>query len=71
MPSVSKKQHNYMAMAQDAVGRAKLKQLGYDPPPKSVAKEYVQADKGKKFKHGSSKKSSKPTKGSRSKKHGY
>lgn len=45
MPSVSQKQHNLMAMV--ANDPAKAKQLGI---PKSVGKEFVQADKGLKFK---------------------
>ena len=44
MPSVSKKQHNLMAMV--ANNPAKAKELGI---PQSVGTEFVQADKGKKF----------------------
>lgn len=44
MPSKSQAQHNLMAMV--ANNPAKAKQLGI---PQSVGKEYVQADKGKKF----------------------
>ena len=44
MPSVSKKQHNLMAMV--ANDPAKAKQLGIS---QSVGKEFVQADKGKTF----------------------
>ena len=44
MPSTSKAQHNLMAMV--ANDPAKAKQLGI---PQSVGKEFVQADKGKKF----------------------
>ena len=44
MPSVSKKQHNLMAMV--ANNPAKAKQLGIK---QSVGKEFLQADKGKKF----------------------
>lgn len=47
MPSVSKKQHNLMAAA--AHNPAFAKKVGI---PVSVAKEYNQADKGKKFKGG-------------------
>ena len=36
-------------MASRAVGRKKLKAEGRDVPPAAVAKEYVHADKGKKF----------------------
>jgi hypothetical protein len=44
MPSVSKKQHNLMAMV--ANDPAAAKRTGV---PQSVGEEYVQADKGKKF----------------------
>jgi hypothetical protein len=44
MPSVSKKQHNLMAMV--ANDPAAAKRLGIKP---SVGKEFIQADKGKKF----------------------
>jgi len=44
VPSVSKKQHNLMAMV--ANDPAKAKQLGI---PQSVGEDYMQADKGKKF----------------------
>jgi len=44
VPSVSKKQHNLMAMV--ANNPAKAKQLGI---PQSVGEEFTQADKGKKF----------------------
>ena len=44
MPSVSKKQHNLMAMV--ANDPAKAKQLGI---PQSVGAEFMKADKGKKF----------------------
>jgi len=47
MPSVSKKQHNLMAAA--AHNPAFAKKVGI---PMSVAKEFNQADKGKKFKGG-------------------
>jgi hypothetical protein len=46
MPSVSGKQHRFMAMASTPEGR---KKLGSKAPPASVAKEYLHADKGKKF----------------------
>lgn len=46
MPSVSKKQHNFMAMAASAKGRAWLKKHGKKAPPVSVAKDYLAADKG-------------------------
>lgn len=38
-----------MAMAMSPKGRAKMRAEGKTPPPESVAKEYVHADKGKKF----------------------
>jgi hypothetical protein len=47
MPSVSKKQHNLMAMV--AHDPAAAKRLGI---PQSVGKEFASADKGKKFKEG-------------------
>lgn len=49
MPSVSKKQHNLMAMV--ANDPAAAKRVGI---PQSVGSEYMQADKGKKFGKGSS-----------------
>ena len=45
MPSVSKKQHNLMAMV--ANDPAAAKRVGI---PQSVGKEFVKADKGRKFK---------------------
>ena len=47
MPSQSKKQHNFMAMI--ATNPKKAKQLKV---PSSVGKEFLHADKGKKFKEG-------------------
>lgn len=44
MPSTSQKQHNLMAMV--AHDPAAAKRLGI---PQSVGKDFVQADKGKKF----------------------
>lgn len=49
MPSATGKQHRYMAMAQSPEGRAKLRAEGRKPPPVSVAREFVQADKGRRF----------------------
>ena len=49
MPSVSKKQHNLMAMV--AHDPKAAKRLGI---PQSVGKEFTAADKGKKFKTGGS-----------------
>lgn len=47
MPSVSKKQHNLMAMvAHDPKAAKRLK------IPQSVGKEFVKADKGRTFKSG-------------------
>lgn len=48
MPSTSQAQSRYMHMADSAKGRAKLKAEGKEPPPKSVAHEFVSADRGKK-----------------------
>jgi hypothetical protein len=53
MPSTSKKQHGFMAAA--AHNPAFAKKVGV---PVSVAKEFNQADKGKKFKEGGSMKHS-------------
>jgi hypothetical protein len=47
MPSVSKKQHNLMAMV--ANNPAKAKELGI---PQKVGAEFTKADKGKTFKRG-------------------
>ena len=47
MPSVSKKQHNLMALVANNPKAAK--RLGI---PKSVGEEFMKADKGKKFKGG-------------------
>ena len=47
MPSVSKKQHNLMALVANDPKAAK--RLGI---PKSVGEEFMSADKGKKFKEG-------------------
>lgn len=49
MPSKTKKQHNFMAMASTPEGRAKLADKGIDLPPVSVAREFVKADKGKRL----------------------
>lgn len=46
MPSSSQKQHNLMEMAKN--NPAKARALGFKIP-KSVANEFVAADKGKKF----------------------
>ena len=47
MPSVSKKQHNFMAAV--AKNPAFAKKAGV---PRSVGEEFLQADKGKKFQKG-------------------
>lgn len=47
MPSSSKAQHAYMAMAMSAKGRAKLRAEGKKPPSAAVAAEFVHADKGR------------------------
>ena len=47
MPSVSKKQHNFMAAVANSPSFAK--KVGV---PQSVGKEFNQADKGRKFKEG-------------------
>jgi len=47
MPSVSKKQHNFMAAIAHSPGFAKKAGVGMD-----VGKHFMTADKGKKFKEG-------------------
>jgi hypothetical protein len=47
MPSVSKKQHNLMAMVANDPKAAKRMKI-----PQSVGKDFLDADKGKKFKGG-------------------
>ena len=54
MPSVSKKQHNLMAMV--AHDPKAAKRLGI---PQKVGKDYVEADKGRKFGSGGTMKESK------------
>ena len=54
MPSVSKKQHNLMALV--ANNPAASKRLGI---PQKVGKEFVEADKGRKFSEGGPMKESK------------
>lgn len=54
MPSVSKKQHNFMAAV--ANNPAFAKKTGV---PASVGKEFINADKGRKFKEGGDMKESK------------
>lgn len=49
MPSVSKKQHNLMAMVANDPAAAKRMNI-----PQSVGEEYMKADKGKKFGSGGS-----------------
>lgn len=53
MPSVSKKQHNFMAAV--AKNPAFAKKVGIKP---SVGEEFIKADKGRKFKEGGSMKHS-------------
>jgi hypothetical protein len=55
MPSVSKKQHNFMAAV--AKNPKFAKKAGV---PSSVGKEFLTADKGKKFKEGGAMKKSNP-----------
>lgn len=54
MPSVSKKQHNLMALV--ANDKAAAKRLGI---PQKVGKEFMEADKGRKFAKGGDMKESK------------
>lgn len=49
MPSTSRAQHGLMAMASTTAGRKKLRAEGKKLPPMSVAKEFLQADRGRKF----------------------
>ncbi len=51
MPSKNGPQHRLMGMASTPAGRAKLQAEGKKPPPVSVAKEFLRADKGRKFGH--------------------
>jgi hypothetical protein len=55
MPSVSKKQHNFMAAIAKNPGFAK--KVGI---PRSVGEEFLTADKGKKFKEGGTMKKPNP-----------
>jgi hypothetical protein len=55
MPSVSKKQHNFMAAV--AKNPKFAKKVGI---PRSVGEEFLTADKGKKFKEGGSMKKANP-----------
>ena len=55
MPSVSKKQHNFMAAVAKNPGFAK--KVGI---PRSVGEEFLTADKGKKFKEGGTMKKPNP-----------
>ncbi len=54
MPSVSKKQHNFMAAVANNPSFAKKAGV-----PSSVGKEFINADKGRKFKEGGDMKESK------------
>lgn len=49
MPSSTAAQHGLMGLASTAAGQAKLRKEGKKPPPMSVAKEFLRADKGKHF----------------------
>lgn len=49
MPSVSRAQAGFMAMSRTAAGRAKLRAHGKKPAPVRVAREYGEADKGRKI----------------------
>jgi hypothetical protein len=55
MPSVSKKQHNFMAAIAKNPGFAK--KVGI---PRSVGEEFLTADKGKKFREGGTMKKANP-----------
>lgn len=49
MPSEDAAQHGLMALASTAYGRRKLEAEGKKPPPQKVAKEFLRADRGRKF----------------------
>lgn len=49
MPSKNRAQHGLMAMASSASGRRKLEAEGKKPLPEGVAKEYLRADRGRRF----------------------
>lgn len=49
MPSKNAEQHGFMAMSATPAGRARLKAHRKKPAPVSVAREYLAADRGKKF----------------------
>lgn len=49
MPSASQAQAHFMAMSRTAAGRAKLRSYGKKPAPASVAKEFTDADRGRKI----------------------
>lgn len=46
MPTVSDKQRRYMGLCSSRIGRSKARKKC---PPMKVAKEFLHADKGKKF----------------------
>lgn len=50
MPSSSRAQHDFMAMASTAAGRARMRAGGGRVPPMKVAMEFRKADKGRHFK---------------------
>lgn len=49
MPSTSQAQHGFAAMSASAAGRRKLRAHGKKPMPEAAAREYLQADKGRKI----------------------
>lgn len=51
MPSESQAQHGLMALATTEYGRRKLRASGKKPPPASVAKEFLNADRGRAIGH--------------------
>lgn len=50
MPSKSARQHGFMGASSTPEGRKKLLANGMKPAPVKVAKEFLAADKGLKFK---------------------
>lgn len=49
MPSVSQAQHGFAAMSMTAAGRRMLRAHGKTPMPMGAAKDFMQADKGRKI----------------------
>lgn len=52
MPSANAAQHGLMGLASTQAGQRKLRAEGKKPPSIAVAKEFLHADKGRKFPKG-------------------